>query len=112
METAISQTAVKNTVSVALADIQPSNYNPRKNFDEKSLVELADSIRQQGVLQAIGVRPIAENRFEIGFRGAEIQGFANRRFGRNTCCHLGYFGRDSRGNGSDRKPATQRCDTH
>lgn len=79
METAISQTAVKNIVSVALADIQPSNYNPRKNFDEKSLVELADSIRQQGVLQAIGVRPIAENRFEIVFgerryRASQIAG--------------------------------------
>lgn len=79
METAISQTAVKNTVSVALADIQLSNYNPRKNFDEKSLVELADSIRQQGVLQAIGVRPIAENRFEIVFgerryRASQIAG--------------------------------------
>lgn len=79
METAINQTAVKNIVSVALADIQPSNYNPRKNFDEKSLAELADSIRQQGVLQAIGVRPIAENRFEIVFgerryRASEIAG--------------------------------------
>lgn len=57
----------KNIVSVALADIQPSNYNPRKTFDEASLAELADSIRQQGVLQPIGVRPIAENRFEIIF---------------------------------------------
>lgn len=79
METAISQTAVKNIVSVALADIQPSNYNPRKNFDEKSLAELADSIRQQGVLQAIGVRPIAEDRFEIVFgerryRASQIAG--------------------------------------
>lgn len=79
METAISQTAVKDIVSVALADIQPSNYNPRKNFDEKSLAELADSIRQQGVLQAIGVRPIAENRFEIVFgerryRASQIAG--------------------------------------
>lgn len=79
MKTAISQTAVKNIVSVALADIQPSNYNPRKNFDEKSLAELADSIRQQGVLQAIGVRPIAENRFEIVFgerryRASQIAG--------------------------------------
>ena len=79
METAISQTAVKNIVSVALADTQPSNYNPRKNFDEKSLAELADSIRQQGVLQAIGVRPIAENRFEIVFgerryRASQIAG--------------------------------------
>lgn len=79
METAINQTAVKNIVSVALADIQPSNYNPRKNFDEKSLAELADSIRQQGVLQAIGVRPIAEDRFEIVFgerryRASQIAG--------------------------------------
>ena len=79
METAISQTAVKNIVSVALADLQPSNYNPRKNFDEKSLAELADSIRQQGVLQAIGVRPIAENHFEIVFgerryRASQIAG--------------------------------------
>ena len=79
MGTAISQTAVKNIVSVALADIQPSNYNPRKNFDEKSLAELADSIHQQGVLQAIGVRPIAENRFEIVFgerryRASQIAG--------------------------------------
>lgn len=57
----------KNIVSVTLADIQPSNYNPRKTFDEASLAELADSIRQQGVLQPIGVRPIAENRFEIIF---------------------------------------------
>ena len=70
---------MKNIVSVALADIQPSNYNPRKNFDEKSLAELADSIRQQGVLQAIGVRPIAENRFEIVFgerryRASQIAG--------------------------------------
>ena len=42
-----------------MADIQPSNYNPRKNFDVASLAELAESIRQQGVLQPIGVRPIA-----------------------------------------------------
>ena len=49
---------------VALANVQPSNYNPRKNFDETSLVELSESIRQQGVLQPIGVRPIEDNRFE------------------------------------------------
>ena len=68
METmSIQSVAEKNIVSVVLADIQPSNYNPRKNFDVASLAELAESIRQQGVLQPIGVRPIAENRFEIIF---------------------------------------------
>lgn len=58
----------ENIVSVALANIQPSSYNPRKYFDEVSLAELAESIRQQGVLQPIGVRPIDESgKFEIVF---------------------------------------------
>ena len=58
----------KNIVSLALADIQPSTYNPRKRFDEAALAELAASIRRQGVLQPIGVRPIADtDRFEIVF---------------------------------------------
>ena len=36
----IQSVAEKNIVSVVLADIQPSNYNPRKNFDVASLAEL------------------------------------------------------------------------
>ncbi|MBC5614579.1 ParB/RepB/Spo0J family partition protein [Bacteroides sp. NSJ-2] len=67
METAI-QVAEKNIVLVALANIQPSSYNPRKYFDEASLAELSESIRQQGVLQPIGVRPLADtDHFEIIF---------------------------------------------
>ena len=68
-ETANIQSVVENNiVSVALMNIQPSSYNPRKHFDEVSLAELAESIRQQGVLQPIGVRPIADtDRFEIVF---------------------------------------------
>ena len=69
METANIQSVVENNiVSVALMNIQPSSYNPRKHFDEVSLAELAESIRQQGVLQPIGVRPIADtDRFKIVF---------------------------------------------
>ena len=69
MEAANIQSVVENNiVSVALMNIQPSSYNPRKHFDEVSLAELAESIRQQGVLQPIGVRPIADtDRFEIVF---------------------------------------------
>ena len=44
--TAATQAVEKNIVSVALADIQPSNYNPRKNFDETSLAELVESTTQ------------------------------------------------------------------
>lgn len=61
------QSAEKNIALVALANVQPSSYNPRKNFDEASLAELSESIRQQGVLQPIGVRPMEDNRLEIVF---------------------------------------------
>lgn len=68
MEAAVNQTAVRNITMVALSDIQPSGYNPRKHFDETSLNELAESIRQQGVLQPITVRPLAgTDRYEIVF---------------------------------------------
>ena len=54
--------------SSLVANIQPSNYNPRKRFDETGLDELAESIKQQGVLQPITVRPIADtDRYEIVF---------------------------------------------
>ena len=53
---------------VALADIQPSGFNPRKRFDETSLYELAESIKQQGVLQPITVRPVdGTDRYGIVF---------------------------------------------
>ena len=53
---------------VSLANIQPSSFNPRKYFSEPALYELAESIKQQGVLQPITVRPIADtDRYEIVF---------------------------------------------
>ena len=68
MERTGIKTAEKNISRVALADVQPSGYNPRKHFDETSLAELADSIRRQGVLQPIGLRPIDKSgKFEIVF---------------------------------------------
>lgn len=70
MEAAVHTTAnnAVNATAIALSLIQPSGYNPRKSFDEQSLTELADSIRQQGVLQPVGVRPIpGTDRYEIVF---------------------------------------------
>ena len=40
-----------------LADLSPTPHQPRTNFDEVSLQELAENIRQNGVLQPILVRP-------------------------------------------------------
>src|SRR5579871_1881284 len=44
--------------------IAPSYLNPRKHFDEQSLTELAESIRQHGLLQPIVVRPATTFRVE------------------------------------------------
>ena len=40
-------------------------YQPRTRMDEASLAELADSIREQGIMQPILVRPVDGGRFEI-----------------------------------------------
>ena len=40
--------------------IQRGRYQPRRDMDPAALQELADSIRQQGVMQPVVVRPIAE----------------------------------------------------
>ncbi|MEM1420394.1 MAG: ParB/RepB/Spo0J family partition protein [Pseudomonadota bacterium] len=52
---------------VPIDAIEPNADQPRKHFDETELSELADSIRQKGVLQPILVRPLsgAVGRFEI-----------------------------------------------
>ena len=47
-----------------LNKIVNAEYNPRKDFREETLLELAESIRQVGVLQPICVRPQGEG-FEI-----------------------------------------------
>jgi|TARA_Y100000589_G_scaffold322354_2_gene355143 ParB family chromosome partitioning protein len=45
--------------------IQRGRYQPRRDMDPAALQELADSIRQQGVMQPVVVRAIAEGRYEL-----------------------------------------------
>ena len=45
--------------------VQRGRYQPRKDIEPESLQELADSIRVQGVMQPIVVRPVSDERFEI-----------------------------------------------
>ena len=51
--------------SLPVGQLQRGRYQPRGGFDPESLTELADSIRAQGVVQPIIVRPIEAGRFEI-----------------------------------------------
>jgi ParB family chromosome partitioning protein len=50
---------------LAIDRIRVGKYQPRTRMDAASLAELADSIRAQGVMQPILVRPIDGGRFEI-----------------------------------------------
>ena len=50
---------------VPLDRIEPNPNQPRIQFDEVSLSELAASIREHGVLQPILVRPIGPNRYQL-----------------------------------------------
>ncbi|WP_263382022.1 ParB/RepB/Spo0J family partition protein [Granulicella arctica] len=52
-------------LNVTLALLSESKTNPRRTFEEVSLKELASSIRTQGVLSPLLVRPLTENGFEI-----------------------------------------------
>jgi len=51
--------------TIAIDRLQPGKYQPRTKMDETALNELADSIREQGLMQPILVRPVGGGRFEI-----------------------------------------------
>ena len=51
----IAPTALK------INEIEPNREQPRKDFDDTALAELADSIREHGVLQPLLVRPLPES---------------------------------------------------
>ncbi len=64
----IGETKVENkTNKLALAEIIPNKYQPRKNFDEENLEDLTNSIKERGVIQPIIVRETnsGDTKYEI-----------------------------------------------
>ena len=51
---------ISSILDIPLGKIRESKTNPRRFFDEAKLAELADNIRQHGVLQPILLRPLPE----------------------------------------------------
>ena len=51
--------------SLPVGALQPGKYQPRTRMDPGSLEELAASIRSQGLIQPISVRPVGQDRYEI-----------------------------------------------
>jgi ParB family chromosome partitioning protein len=67
--------------TLPLTALKPGKYQPRTRMDEGALQELADSIRSQGVMQPILVRPLNDGAYEIiagerRFRAANIAGLS------------------------------------
>lgn len=56
---------VESLQTLAIDRVRPGRYQPRARMDPVSLGELAESIREQGVMQPILVRPVDNGRFEI-----------------------------------------------
>jgi ParB family transcriptional regulator, chromosome partitioning protein len=60
-----SELDVEQLREIDIDQILPNSQQPRKNFDEESLEELADSIRQHGVVQPIVVRTLDDGFFQL-----------------------------------------------
>ena len=54
-----------STVTLKISEIEPNRDQPRRDFDDKALAELADSVSQHGVLQPLLVRPIIGGGYQI-----------------------------------------------
>lgn len=52
-------------VTLKITDIEPNRNQPRKVFDEAALTELSESIAQNGILQPLLVRPMADGSYQI-----------------------------------------------
>ena len=66
---------------IAIEDLSPGQYQPRKKMYKSSLDELAQSIKEQGILQPLIVRRLASGRFEIvvgerRWRAAQMAGLS------------------------------------
>ena len=64
----IGETKVeKSTDRLSISDLSPNKFQPRKVFDEDSLNDLINSIKERGIIQPIIVRKLdkAEGKFEI-----------------------------------------------
>ncbi|HCR98230.1 MAG: ParB/RepB/Spo0J family partition protein [Halomonas sp.] len=60
-----SDVAPERLERLPLGQLTRGKYQPRRDIQPEALEELADSIRAQGVMQPIVVRPIGEDRYEI-----------------------------------------------
>lgn len=74
-------TSQKGLQTVSLESIIPNRLQPRTVFDDEKIRELADSIKEDGIIQPLIVSPLADGRYELiagerRLRAARIAGLA------------------------------------
>lgn len=67
--------------TLRISEIEPNKGQPRKNFDKEAMEQLAESVRVNGVLQPLLVRPLATGNYQIiagerRWRAAKIAGLS------------------------------------
>lgn len=76
-----SGTSSESLRTLPVTQLQPGKYQPRTHMDQASLSELADSIKAQGIMQPILVRPVGQDKYEIiagerRWRAAQLAGLS------------------------------------
>ena len=78
----IGETKVEQkTNKLLLSEIVPNKFQPRKNFDEESLQDLSNSIKERGVIQPIIVRKSSTDKFKYEIIAGERRWLAARKAG-------------------------------
>ena len=79
-----AETAPKKdaTATLPVGAIRPGKYQPRTRMDEQALGELAASIRAQGLMQPLLVRPVGRDQYELiagerRWRAAQLAGLTD-----------------------------------
>jgi len=70
---------VGQTLNISLNEIETNPFQPRTNFDQERLHELATSIEQLGIIQPITVRKLRDNKYQLisgerRFRASQLAG--------------------------------------
>ena len=68
-----------STSEIEISKIEPNPYQPRTEFNQEALEELAASIKLLGLIQPITLRPLADGRYQIisgerRFRASQLAG--------------------------------------
>ena len=73
--------AVNQTNLISISDLSRNPYQPRQNYKEEKLEELANSIRKNGVIQPIAVRPNKSDKGKFEIVAGERRWLAAQRAG-------------------------------